>query len=108
MSWSALFLCGLFGDRWVEKWIRTDDVFETGRVRRGWVFSEDFETDFGLKQNGELWGLQGVMGEIVGNLLEKYCFGTDLGFRSGREGLVGCKNKNKKYFIKFIDKTFIL
>jgi hypothetical protein len=30
------------------------------------VFSEDFETDFGLKQNG------GVMREIVGNLLEKY------------------------------------
>ena len=34
------------------KWIRTDDVFETGRFRRGWVFLEDFETDFGLKQNG--------------------------------------------------------
>ena len=46
------------------------------------MFSEDFETDFGLKQNGELWGLQGVMREIVGNLLEKYwfldSFGTDL------------------------------
>ena len=23
----GLFLCGLFGDRLVEKWIRTDDVF---------------------------------------------------------------------------------
>ena len=36
------------------------------------MFSEDFETDFGLKQNG--WGykgLQGVMGEIVGNLIKK-------------------------------------
>ena len=45
---------------------------------------------------------------IIEILLEKYCFGTDLGFRSGMEGLVGCKNKNKKYFIKSIDKTFIL
>ena len=27
----ALFFFGLFGDRWVEKWIRTDDVFETNR-----------------------------------------------------------------------------
>ena len=53
----------------VEKWIRTDDVFETGRFRRGWVFSEDFETDFGLKQNGG--GYKGLL-EIVWNLLEKY------------------------------------
>lgn len=39
----------------------------------------------GLKQNGELWGLQGVMREIVGDLLEKYwfldSFGADLGGR---------------------------
>ena len=39
------------------KWIRTDDVFETGRFRRGWVFSEDFETDFGSKQNGGVMGV---------------------------------------------------
>ena len=49
---------------------------------------------------------------VVGNLLEKYwfldSFGADLGLENGREGLVGCKNKNKKYFIKSIDKTFIL
>ena len=42
------------------------------------MFSEDFETDFGLKQNG--WGYKGLL-EIVEILLEKYCFGTDLGFR---------------------------
>lgn len=28
------------------KLIRTDDVFETGRFQRVWVFSKDFETDF--------------------------------------------------------------
>ena len=40
------------------KWIKTDDVFETGLFQRVWTFSEDFETDFGLKQNGgELWGV---------------------------------------------------
>ena len=33
------------------------------------MFSEDFETDFGLKQNG--WGYKGLL-EIVGNLLKKY------------------------------------
>ena len=41
------------------------------------MFSEDFETDFGLKQNGV------VMREIVEILLEKYwgldSFGTNLG-----------------------------
>lgn len=44
------------------------------------MFSEDFETDFGLKQNGG--GYKGLL-EIVGNLLKKYwfldSFGTDLG-----------------------------
>ena len=44
------------------------------------MFSEDFETDFGLKQNG--WGYKGLL-EIVEILLEKYwvldSFGTNLG-----------------------------
>lgn len=44
------------------------------------MFSEDFETDFGLKQNG--WGYKRLL-EIVEILLEKYwvldSFGTDLG-----------------------------
>lgn len=57
------------------------------------MFSEDFETDFGLKQNGELWGLQGVMREIVGILLEKYwfldSFGADFG---GRKWDGTCRN----------------
>ena len=51
------------------------------------MFSDDSETDFGLKQNGWVMGLQGVMGEIVGNLLEKYwsldSFGADLVLRMG-------------------------
>lgn len=62
------------------KRIRTDDVFETGRFRRVWTFLEDFEADFGLKQNG--WGYKGLL-EIVEILLEKYwvldSFGTNLG-----------------------------
>ena len=47
------------------------------------MFSEDFETDFGLKQNGGVMGAIGSKGGVVGNLLEKYwfldSFGADLG-----------------------------
>ena len=34
------------------KLIRTDDMFEIGRFRPVWAFSQDFEVDFGLKQSG--------------------------------------------------------
>ena len=45
--------------QFVTSWksIRTDDVFETGRNGPVWAFSEDFETDFGLKQNGGVMGV---------------------------------------------------
>ena len=42
-----------------------------------------------------LWGLQGVMGEIVGNLLEKYwvldSFGTNLVLKNEREWGTGVR-----------------
>lgn len=85
MSWSALFLCGLFSGRWVEKWIRTDDVFELWMKMCVWAVWREDEKDFGIRLCEVKLEIVWDGGVVVENLSEEYWFLDSFGADLGRE-----------------------